>query len=155
MVICVRATNRKYIYIIDLAPTIPYLTSSDPREFSRLRIALENILLDNATERFKFKILTDHLKLEEALLMADSYSNSRVPFTNTMKALDKMYGQPNQLALQRIAELMDGANIRGGDVKAFRMFGLQVRSLVSMLQQLGHKRYWNKSWNVAHMCLDS
>uniref|UniRef100_A0A9J8D9V3 Tc1-like transposase DDE domain-containing protein n=3 Tax=Cyprinus carpio TaxID=7962 RepID=A0A9J8D9V3_CYPCA len=56
-----------------------------------------------------------------------------------MKALDKMYGQPHQLALQRIAELMDGANIRSGDVKAFRMFGLQVRSLVSMLQQLGHK----------------
>ncbi|XP_052399676.1 uncharacterized protein LOC127946899 [Carassius gibelio] len=121
------------------APTIPCLTSSDPREFSRLRIALENILPEDATERFKFQILTDHLKLEEALLVADSYSNSRFPFTNTMKALDKMYGQPHQLALQRIAELMDGANIRSGDVKAFRMFGLQVRSLVSMLQQLGHK----------------
>ncbi|XP_067233763.1 uncharacterized protein [Chanodichthys erythropterus] len=121
------------------APTIPYLTFPDPREFSRLRIALENILPDDATEHFKFQILTDHLKLEEALLVADSYSNSRSPFTNTMRALNKMYGQPHQLALQRIAELMDGANIRSGDVKAFRMFGLQVRSLVSMLQQLGHK----------------
>ncbi|XP_050992691.1 titin [Labeo rohita] len=121
------------------APTIPCLTSPDPREFSRLRIALENMLPDDVTERFKFQILTDHLKLEEALLVADSYSNSRFPFSNTMKALNKMYGQPHQLALQRIAELMDGANIRSGDVKAFRMFGLQVRSLVSMLQQLGHK----------------
>ncbi|KAL0169529.1 hypothetical protein M9458_034125 [Cirrhinus mrigala] len=97
------------------------------------------MLPDDVTERFKFQILTDHLKLEEALLVADSYSNSRFPFSDTMKALNKMYGQPHQLALQRIAELMDGANIRSGDVKAFRMFGLQVRSLVSMLQQLGHK----------------
>lgn len=121
------------------APTIPFLTSPDPRQFSRLRIALENILPDEATEHFKYQILTDHLKLEEALLVADSYSNSQFPFTNTMRALNNMYGQPHQLALQRIAELMDGANISSGDVKAFRMFGLQVRSLVSMLQQLGHK----------------
>jgi len=34
---------------------------------------------------------------------------------------------------------MDGSNIHSGDVKAFRMFGLQVHSLVSILQQLGHK----------------
>ncbi len=51
-----------------------------------------------------------------------------------------MYGQPHHLALQRIAELMDGPNIRSGEVKAFRMFGLQVRSLVSMLEQLGQER---------------
>lgn len=121
------------------APTIPFLTAPDPREFSRLRIALENILPEDATEQFKYQILTDHLKLEEALLVADSYSNSRFPFTNTMRALNKMYGQPHHLALQRIAELMDGPNICSGDVKAFRMFGLQVRSLVSMLEQLGQK----------------
>ncbi|KAI2668878.1 Polyprotein P3 [Labeo rohita] len=121
------------------APTIPFLTAPDPREFSRLRIALENILPEDATEQFKYQILTDHLKLEEALLVADSYSNSRFPFTNTMRALNKMYGQPHHLALQRTAELMDGPNIRSGDVKAFRMFGLQVRSLVSMLEQLGEK----------------
>ncbi|XP_065118880.2 uncharacterized protein [Paramisgurnus dabryanus] len=119
------------------APTIPFLTSADPRQFSRLKIALENILPEDATEHFKFQILTDHLKLEEALLVSDSYSNSRFPFTNTMRALNKMYGQPHQLALQRIADLMDGPNIRSGDVKAFRLFGLHVRSLVSMLEQLG------------------
>lgn len=120
------------------APTIPFLTAPDPREFSRLRIALENILPEDATEQFKYQILTDHLKLEEALLVADSYSSSRSPFT-PRRALNKMYGQPHHLALQRIAELMDGPNIRSGDVKAFRMFGLQVRSLVSMLEQLGEK----------------
>lgn len=71
--------------------------------------------------------------------MADLYSNSKFPFTNTMRALNKMYVQPHQLARQRIAELMDGPNIWSGDVGSFRMFGLQVRSLVSMVQQLGHK----------------
>ncbi len=47
-----------------------------------------------------------------------------------------MYGQPHQLALQRIADLMDGLNIRSGDVKDFCLFSLHVRSLVSMLEQL-------------------
>lgn len=58
-----------------------------------------------------------------------------------MEALNQQYGQPHQLALQRIAELMDGPNISQGDVRAFRMFALKVRSLVSMLQQLGNKGY--------------
>lgn len=61
------------------APTIPNFVKPDPREFSRLRIALENILPADATERFKYQILVDHLKLEEALLIADSYCNSLYP----------------------------------------------------------------------------
>lgn len=81
-------------------PTIPDFVHPNPREFSRLKIALENILPANATEKFKFQILTDHLKLEEALLIADSYSHSQTPFTKTMAALDLQYGQPHQLALQ-------------------------------------------------------
>ncbi|XP_073672378.1 uncharacterized protein [Paramisgurnus dabryanus] len=119
-------------------PTIPDLVHPNPQEFSRLKIALENTLPANATEMFKFQILTDHLKLEEALLIADSYCHSQYPFTRTMAALDQQYGQPHQLALQRIAELMDGPNINSGDIKAFRMFALKVRSLV-MLTQLGSK----------------
>ncbi|RXN14040.1 hypothetical protein ROHU_028875 [Labeo rohita] len=79
----------------------------------------------------------DHLQLEEALLVADSYCNSTHPYTDTMQALIKMYGQPHKLVLQNIAEVMDGPNIRTGDVKAFKLFALRVRSLVSMLEQLG------------------
>ncbi|XDV22967.1 hypothetical protein PO909_027706, partial [Leuciscus waleckii] len=123
------------------APTIPNFVKPDPREFSRLRIALENILPADATERFKYQILVDHLKFEESLLIADSYCNSLFPFSETMEALNQQYGQPHQLALQRIAELMDGPNVSHGDVRAFRMFALKVRSLVSMLQQLGNKGY--------------
>lgn len=118
-------------------PTIPSLTSPNPREFTRMKIALENLLPDDATERYKYQILTDHLKCEEASLVADSYSNSWQPYTDTMQALTKMYGQPHKLAVQRIAELMDSPNIRSGDVKSFRLFALNVRSLVGMLEQLG------------------
>lgn len=121
------------------APTIPEFIYPNSREFSRLEIALENILPATATERFKFQILTDHLKQEEALLIADSYSHSQQPFTKTMAALDQQYGQPHQLALQCIAELMDGPTITSGDIKAFRLFALKVRSLVDMLEQLGRK----------------
>ncbi len=118
-------------------PTIPDFSREDPREFARLKVALDNLLPADATERFKFQTLTDNLKLEEALLIADSYSNSRYPYSHTMQALTELYGQPHQLALQRIAGLMDGPSIRSGDTKAFRLFALKIRVLVGMLDQLG------------------
>lgn len=120
-------------------PTIPHFCSEDPREFARLKIALENLLPAESTERFKYQILVDHLKQENALLIADSYVNSRYPYTNTMRSLTALYGQPHQLALQRIAELMDGPKIKSGDIKSFRLFALKVRALVGMLDQLGAK----------------
>lgn len=118
-------------------PSIPRFSSPDPREFYRLRMALENLLPEDATELFKFQILCNHLKLEEALLIADSYCNSRHPYTDTMHALTRMYGQPHKLVLRHIAEVMDGPNISNDDEKNFRLFALRVRSLVSMLEQLG------------------
>lgn len=118
-------------------PSIPKFTRDDPREFARLKLALENILPADATERFKYQVLCDHLKFEEALLIADSYSNSPYPYTDTMASLIKHYGQPHQLSLQRIAELMEEPTIRAGDTAGFRRFALRVRALVGMLQQLG------------------
>ncbi len=56
-----------------------------------------------------------------------------------MAALDQQYGQPHQLTLQCIAELMDGPHIASGDIKDFQLFALKVRSLVGMLEQLGRK----------------
>ncbi|KAJ8406999.1 hypothetical protein AAFF_G00292750 [Aldrovandia affinis] len=61
----------------------------------------------------KFQILVEHLKFEEALLVIDSYSNSRYPYSNTMEFLTELYGPSHQLALWRISELMDGPSIRG------------------------------------------
>ncbi len=108
----------------------------DPREFARLRISLENILPPDATERFKYQILLDHLKFEEALLIVDSYSNSMYPYSDTIASLIQQYGQPHQLALKRIAELMDRPPIHSGDSIGFRKFALRVRVLVVMLEQL-------------------
>ncbi|XP_078106400.1 uncharacterized protein LOC144517966 [Sander vitreus] len=84
------------------------------------------------------QILLDHLKLEEALLIADSYSHSRDPYADTMEALTEIYGQPHQLAFQCISKLVEEPNIKTGDTKAFRQFGLKVRTLVGMLEQLGN-----------------
>ncbi len=120
-------------------PSIPKFTKEDPREFARLKIALENILPEDATERFKYQVLIDHLRFEEALLIADSYSNSDYPYSDTMASLTSHYGRPHQLALQRIADLMDGPTIRSGDTTSFKKFALHVRALVGMLDQLGEE----------------
>lgn len=81
----------------------------------------------------EFPIHMGHLKLEEATLVADSYCHSKLPYSETMAALNKQYGQPHQLVLQLKAELMIGPNIATGDTKAFRLFALRVRSLVGLL----------------------
>uniref|UniRef100_A0A1A7ZN51 Peptidase aspartic putative domain-containing protein n=1 Tax=Nothobranchius furzeri TaxID=105023 RepID=A0A1A7ZN51_NOTFU len=118
-------------------PTIPKFIHSDPCEFARLRIALENLLPSNATELFKYQILVDNLRLDEAKLIADAYLNSPNPYTDTMAALHDKFGQPHQLALKKIASVLDGPEIRRGDLIAFQKFSLQVQSLVGLLQTLG------------------
>lgn len=124
--------QRSCLHCTDTRPAIPSLSAADPRQFSRLRMALENFLPADVSERFKYQILTDHLELEEALLVVDSYCNSMRPYTDTMRALVKMYGQPHKLVLRSIAEVLDGPNLNQGDVKAFKLFALRVRSLVSI-----------------------
>lgn len=54
-------------------PIIPKFIHPDPSEFTRICIALENLLPSNTTELFKYQILVDHLKLEEARLVPDAY----------------------------------------------------------------------------------
>lgn len=81
----------------------------------------------------------DHLRLDEARLVADSYLNSPFPYSDTMAALTERFGQPYKLALRRIAKVMDAPDIRRGDTAAFDKFALQIRSLVGMLETLGHE----------------
>ena len=118
-------------------PTIPNLSHRDPGEFAHLKIALENLLPPSSSELFKYQVLTDHLRLEEAKLIADAYLHSQTPFTDTMMALNEKFGQPHQLALKRIATVMDSPDVRRGDVAAFERFSLQIQSLVGMLKTLG------------------
>ncbi len=56
-----------------------------------------------------------------------------------MAALTERFGQPYKLALKRIEKVMDAPDIRQGDTAAFDRFALQIRSLVGMLETLGHK----------------
>ena len=69
--------------------------------------------------------------------MADAYLNSRTPYSDTMAALNDKFGQPHQLALRKIASVLEAADIRRGDGAAFERFALQVQSLVGMLTTLG------------------
>ncbi|XP_052415143.1 uncharacterized protein LOC127959801 [Carassius gibelio] len=119
------------------APKIPLFIHRDPMEFSRLKLALMNLLPKDATELFKYQVLVDHLRLEEACLIADSYINSPMPYSDTMAALNEKFGQPHQVALKRIADVMDSPEIRRGDTAAFEKFALHVQSLVGMLKTLG------------------
>ncbi len=56
----------------------------------------------NTTELFKYQTLVDHLKLEDAKLIADAYRNSQIPYTDTTTALQEKFGQPHQLAFKKM-----------------------------------------------------
>lgn len=118
-------------------PTIPDFIHRDPGEFTRLKLALSNLLPEDATELFKYQVLIDHLKLMEARLIADSFLNSPSPYTDTMEALTDRYGRPHQLALNKIAAVMDSPDIQSGDTRSFESFALQVQALVGLLKTLG------------------
>ncbi|KAK3517614.1 hypothetical protein QTP70_013100 [Hemibagrus guttatus] len=54
-----------------------------------------------------------------------------------MAVLHEKFGQPHQLALRRIAIVLESPDIKRGDISAFQRFALQVQSLVSLLRTLG------------------
>ncbi|XP_048877738.1 uncharacterized protein LOC125747060 [Brienomyrus brachyistius] len=54
-----------------------------------------------------------------------------------MAALDERFGKPHQLALKKIATVMDLPDVRRGDTSTFERFALQINALVSMLKTLG------------------
>lgn len=119
----ISATAKKQRGVIpyrDPTPSIPKFKRDDSREFARLRLALDNILPGKAMEEFKYQVFCDRLKLADALA-----------------PLIKHYGQPQQLSLQQIAELIEEPTIRAGDTAGFRRFPLRVQALVRMLEQLG------------------
>ncbi|RXN30240.1 guanine nucleotide-binding subunit alpha-12 isoform X2 [Labeo rohita] len=101
-------------------PSIPYLVYKDPSRFARLKLALHNLLPEDVSELFKFQILVDYLQLEEAKLIADSFLNSPYPYTATMAALTENFVKPHQLALSKIAQVMDAQDVCPGDPEAFK-----------------------------------
>lgn len=117
-------------------PSIHNFCTKDPSEFNLLKIALENLLPPDATELFRYQILLDHLKLDEARLLADSYLNSPFPYSDTMCALNEWFCQPDKMALKKIAKVMDSPDILKGDFKAFDRFALEMGALIGMLETL-------------------
>eukprot|EP00064_Thunnus_orientalis_P014391 superscaffoldBa00002485_g14435 len=85
-------------------------------------------------------VLVNHLKLDEALLIADSYSNSRYPYSKTMGSLIELYGQHHKLALQHITEVPAEPAITSSDSRGFHLFALKARALVGRLDQLENYR---------------
>ncbi|KAL1246489.1 hypothetical protein QQF64_034623 [Cirrhinus molitorella] len=88
---------------------------------------------------FKYQVLVDHLKLDDACLIADSYLHSPTPYRDTMMALNERFGQPHQVALKRIATILNSPDISRNDPLAFEKFSLQVQSLVGLLKTLGQE----------------
>ncbi len=126
----------EYVYT-GPSPTIPKFNRPDPGQFARPWIALKNLLPSDRTELFKYQILVDHLKFEEARMIADAYLNSPTPFTDMMAVLHDKFDQPHQLALRKIASVLESPDIKQGDISAFQRFALQVQSLVGLLKTLG------------------
>ena len=54
-----------------------------------------------------------------------------------MAALHDQFGQPHQLALRKIASVLEAPEVKRGDTAAFQKFSLNVQSLVGLLQTLG------------------
>ncbi|KAI2668771.1 hypothetical protein H4Q32_005566 [Labeo rohita] len=130
-------TARQEILYRGPQPTIPDFSRRDPSEFARLKLALTNLLPDEATELFKYQVLVDHLKLADARLIADSFLNSSTPYSDTLAALTERFGRPDQLALSKIATIMDASDVQSGDTVGFERFVLQIQALVGFLKTLG------------------
>ncbi|KAM9744816.1 uncharacterized protein ACNS7B_009326 isoform 1-T1 [Menidia menidia] len=116
---------------------IPLFTEDDPRQFNRMKLALDNILPGDATERFKYQVLLDHLKMEDAALVADAYCHSSSPYSDTMAALTRIFGEPHKLALRQINLLLAEPPVKSGDQRGFRHFALKIQALVGMLDSMG------------------
>lgn len=69
------------------------------------------------------------------LLVADSFLSSTQPYTEAMKMLTDMYGQPDRIIIQQIRALVNGPDIQTGDKHAFLIFVLRVRSVVETWKQ--------------------
>ena len=119
-------------------PSLPDLVSDSEREFAELKMALDSLLGPHAelSEHYKYHVLLEHLKLDEAQLIARACRHYTQPYTQAMLALQRQYGQPHQLAQSELAALLNTPPLEMGDSKAFQRFALNVELLVGMLMSL-------------------
>lgn len=119
-------------------PALPKLVNDSEREFTDLKMALDHLLNPHVelSEHYKYRVLMEQLVLEEARLIAQSCRHHAQPYTASMQALQREYGQPHQLAQGEIAAILNSPDVRAGDSKAFQSFALRVDLLVGMLTSL-------------------
>ena len=119
-------------------PSLPDLVSDSEREFAELKMAMDELLNTHTelSEHYKYRVLLEHLKLEEAQLIAQACRHYTQPYTEAMLALQYQYGQPHQLAQSEIAIILNSPALAVGDSRAFQSFALKVELLVGMLMSL-------------------
>lgn len=119
-------------------PTIPDFSSDSEREFANLKLALDNLLEPHLelTEKYKYHVLLEHLKLPEAQMIGQSCRHHPYPYSAAMQALQLQYGQPHQLAQSEIAAILTSPDVKANDPHSFQNFSLRVHLLVSMLLSL-------------------
>ncbi|KAL4007454.1 hypothetical protein ACER0C_001306 [Sarotherodon galilaeus] len=129
---------RTHVYKLE-GPSFPDLTSEDEIQYRLLRMALTNLLDPHETEHFKYHVLLDHLKVDQAKRLAISFSYAPDPYTQAIKALDERYGQPRQLALKELRNILELPPIRAGDGRTLDNFALRVQALVGLLSTMGNQ----------------
>lgn len=105
-------------------PQIPDLTADSEREFANLKLALDNLLepYPVLTEKYKYHVLLEHLKLPEAKHadIGQACRHDPFPYTAAMQALQLHYGQPHQLAQSEITAILTAPDLKSGDTPPSR-----------------------------------
>ncbi|XP_073766348.1 uncharacterized protein [Danio rerio] len=119
-------------------PKIPDFTNDSERDFANMKLALDNLLepYPELTEKYKYHVLLEHLKLPEAQMIGQSCRHHPYPYSAAMQALQLQYGQPHQLAQSEIAAILTSPDVKPNDGHSFQSFALRVHLLVSMLLSL-------------------
>ena len=110
-----------------------------------LKMALSNLIAPGESEQYKYHILLDHLKVDQAKRLALAFVHALDPFTQAIRALDERYGQPRQLVLRELQGIMDMPAIRVGDGRALDQFALRVQALVGLLQSMGSEGFTRRA----------
>ncbi|KAG1929322.1 hypothetical protein F2P79_022979 [Pimephales promelas] len=90
------------------------------------------------SQQFLYPIYQCPLFSSEARHLALAYAHHPQPYTTSLQALRKRYGQPQHLVLREITSVQSLPNVRSGDSRGFSQFAVRIRALVGMLQTWGH-----------------
>ncbi|KAL1276312.1 hypothetical protein QQF64_035935 [Cirrhinus molitorella] len=100
-------------------PKIPDCTSDSEREFANMKLALDNLLgpYPKLTEKSKYHVLLEHLKLPEAQMIGQSCQHHPYLYSAAMHALQLQYQS-------EIAAILQSPDIKPNDSHSFQRFAL-------------------------------